>query len=501
MSAADSDVIDVSEEKPQLVVDVKVDVLSPCERHVVVTIPHSEVERYRQVCFDEIVPKASMPGFRAGKAPRKLVESRFKEQVADQVKSNLVMDSLQKVTDGGHFFAIGEPNLDYDAITLPEDRDFVYEYRIEVRPDFDTPKWEGLSLERPVLKISDKHVDEHLMRTLDQFVAGEATDSPCQAGDSVTLDGSFEYEGREIARFEEEKITVRSKLSFGDAVIDGFDKLIAGKVEGDVFSTTVTLSDSAADEELQGKEVTATFEIVEIRRIEVGELSDATLGSLGFDSSDELREFVQSELTKQFKYHQEQSLRKQIVKTLTAGANWEMPESLVRSQTNRELQRLVLELQRSGLNQNEIKRYLNASRMNARESTIAALREHFVLEKIAEDLKVEPTPEDYDREIELIAEQNNSTSRRIRARLEKTGQMDALRNQIVERLVIDRIVEAAKVKDVPGDSFLAAKNENSDIDFTIAGNYVDIPDAKHDNAPPELPGAAKLPDSEDSKRN
>jgi trigger factor len=498
MATTNSDVDESTLEKPELSLDVKVDVVSACERQVFVNIPQSEVERYRRDCFDEIAPKAELPGFRIGKAPRKLIESRFKQQVSEQVKSSLIVDSLQKVTEGEYFSAIGEPDLNYDSVDLPEDGDFVYQFKIEVRPEFETPKWEGLSLERPVCEVTDRHVEEHLSRTLTRFIQGEPIDGECRSGDTVILNASFRWNDREISSFEEEKVVVRPKLSFGDAVIGGFDELIAGKKEGDQFSTTVTLSESAANEELSGKEVQADFEIVEIRRIEVDELSDSALHSLGFDESKELREFVRSELTQQFKYHQHQALRKQIVQQLTVGADWEMPESLIRSQTNRELQRMVLELQRSGFSQEQIQQYVNVSRMNARQSTIAALREHFILEKISEEMKLEPSPEDYDREVELIAEQSNSTVRRVRARLEKTGQMDALRNQIVERMAIEKIVEAAQIKDVQDDSFFASTATSSDIDFSIAGDFTAIPEAKHDNAPPALPGEAKLPEREDS---
>ena len=119
-----------------------------------------------------------------------------------------------------------------------------------------------------------------------------------------------------------------------------------------------------------------------------------------------------------------------------------------------------------------------------------------MLEKIAEDLKLEPSPEEYDREIELIAAQNDTSSRRIRSRLEKTGQMDALRNQIVERMVIEKITAAGKIQDKADEIFLSRQTDSSDIDFAIAGDFTDIPEAKHDNAPPELPGAAKLPEKE-----
>lgn len=483
--------------KKPLQIDVKVDVTSTCERHVVVSIPRAEVERYRQEAFNEVSPKAELPGFRAGKAPRKLVESRFKEQVGEQVKSTLVMDSLQQITEGDHFSAISEPDFDYDAVELPAEGDFKYEFKIEVRPDFDTPKWEGLALDRPTCELNDKHVDEHLSRTLKRFMTGEAVDGPIEMGDNVTLSATFTLDGKEVSSFDEEDAVVAKQLKFGDAVVEGFDKLIVGKSEGDEFSTTVTMSEDAAIVDMRGKEVSAKFHIIEAKRIQVDEIGPATLDQLGFDDTDELRAFVRAELERQFEYHQQQALRKQIVDQLTKDANWELPESLVRRQTNRELQRMVLELQRSGFNQQQVNSYLNTARMNARESTIHALREHFVLEKIAEDLKVEPSAEDYDKEIQLIAEQNDTSARRIRARLEKSGQMDAIRNQIIERQVIERIVEAGKVKDQEDTSFLKSDPEASDINFSIAGDYSDIPEAKHDNEA-VTPGALKLPEKDKS---
>lgn len=499
MAATETDsdkLIDEAELKKPLEIEVKVDVKSTCERHVVVSVPATEVARYRAEAFDDVAPKAELPGFRAGKAPRKLVESRFKEQVDEQVKSSLVMDSLQQVTEGDHFSAISEPDFDYEAIELPESGDFKYEFRIEVRPDFDTPKWEGLALEKPTCKLTDKHVDEHLARTLTRFMPGEAVDGPCQAGDLVVLNATFVHEGKEIASFEEETVSVRKKLAFGDGVVEDFEGVIVGKKEGDSFETKIKISDDAANEQLRGKDVVVQFEINEVKRIQIDEIRASTLADLGFDDTEELRTFVREELERQFEYHEQQALRKQIVDVLTKDADWEMPESLVRRQTNRELQRMMLELQRSGFNQEQINSYLNASRMNARESTVRALREHFVLEKIAEDLEVEPTAEDYDKEIDLIAEQSDSSPRRVRARLEKSGQMDAIRNQIIERQVIEKITAAAKVTEKEDLSFLKSEPESSDISFAIAGDFDDIPEAMHNEGPAQLPGAPKLPEAD-----
>ncbi len=157
---------------------------------------------------------------------------------------------------------------------------------------------------------------------------------------------------------------------------------------------------------------------------------------------------------------------------------------------------MILELQRSGFPREQISNYVNLSRNNARQSTINALREHFILEKIAEELKIEPTPQDYDHEIDLLAEQSDMSARRMRARLEKTGQMDAVRNQIIERTVIEKITAAAKVTDVQDTEFLNRDSDSSSIDFLISGQVADIPEAEHDNDAAAFPGAPKLPEAE-----
>ncbi len=195
----------------------------------------------------------------------------------------------------------------------------------------------------------------------------------------------------------------------------------------------------------------------------------------------ELREFVRAELEKQLNYYQQQSIRRQVTTLLTKDANWDMPAGLVNKQTNRELQRQVLELQKNGFDENQIVSYINASRRNATESTVAALREHFVLEKIAEDLAIEPTTEEYDAEIKEIADNSDSSERQVRVRLERTGQLDALRNQIIERRVIEQIVAEANVTESEDTSFLRKMPDEHALNFSVAPTVSDIPEAKYEN--------------------
>jgi len=477
MSAVDTEV------KSKLDFQVKIDKTAACQRHIVVTVPRAEVDRYFREAYSEIAPRADLPGFRQGKIPRKLLESRFKKTVADQVKSSLVMDSLEQITEGGQISAIAEPDMDYGAVVLPDTGDFTFEFKIEVRPEFESPKWEGLKLTKTEFTLTDDEVEKQLVRTLERFVPGEPWDGEAKAGDRLVLDAEFSQNGRRISSFDEVLVTLRDELSLADCIVENFGELMTGAKEGDKISTKVKILETSLNESLRGTEVDAVFKVIEIRRVNVEGLTSGVLEQIGFDDTNELRDFVRGELKRQSDYHQNQLLREQITEQLTAGADWELPSNLVRRQAERELQRRVLEMRRNGFEDEQIRTVVNSMRRNIEELTREALREHFVLEKIAEDLKIEPTEEQYEEEIKLIAEQSDATVRQVRGKLDRTGQMDALRNQILERTVIDKIVSAAEVSTVQGESILKKEPKEYAVEFLVAPVSQALPEAKYDERP------------------
>ena len=220
------------------------------------------------------------------------------------------------------------------------------------------------------------------------------------------------------------------------------------------------------------------FEVLEVKKLELPKLTPEFLDQLGgFESEEELREAVRSSLRRRIEYNQQRRVREQVLNALTVAANWELPPELLKRQSVRELQRAVMELQRSGFSNDEIRAHENELRQNSRAATARALKEHFVLERLAEAEKIEDSPQDYDDEIALLAMQSGESPRRIRARLEKSGQMDALRNQIIERKTIDLILSHAKFKDVP---FELESADAEALDQAAGGDdESDIPDAQH----------------------
>ncbi|MEX0867705.1 MAG: trigger factor [Pirellulales bacterium] len=470
-----------AEEPQRMDLTIKIDKPSACERHITVTISEEDVQRYRADAFSDLVQKASVPGFRAGRAPRKLVESRFRKEVNDQIKGSLLMDSMGQVNEDEELAAISEPDLDYEAVEVPDEGPMTFEFDLEVRPDFELPKWKGLKIERPTREFTSDDVDRQMNEILSRYSKLKPHDGAAEKGDYVVCNITTSHEGQQINRGEEETVLIRNKLSLHDGTIEDFDKLMVGCVAGDKKSATANLTEDAANEEIRGRQVDIEFEVLEVKRLDKPKLTEEFLSRLGdFSNEGDLRDVIKQSLERQLQYRQQKKIREQITNSLTESADWELPPELLKRQSERELQRAVLELQRSGFGEQDIKAYANELRQNLRQSTARALREHFILERIAEHEEIDVEPEDYDEEVMLIAMQSGDTPRKVRAQLEKRGMMDSLRNQIIERKVLAMVEEAAQFNDVP---FEEASTDVAALDFAAGGESKEIPEVTEKGTP------------------
>ena len=146
---------------------------------------------------------------------------------------------------------------------------------------------------------------------------------------------------------------------------------------------------------------------------------------------------------------QRQSAREQVLGQIAAATKWELPQDLLQRQARRAFNRRVMEMQSAGMSDDEIRAQVRLLQQDTLRSTALALKEHFVLQKIAEVEKLDVDEQDIDDEIERIAMQNDESPRRVRARLEKEDLMEALATEIVERKALDLILESAGYEDVP----------------------------------------------------
>lgn len=430
--------------------DLKVEVSSkgPCNRHVRVCVAEADIKKCRQQALMTISESASVPGFRPGHVPAELLSRRFRRELADQVRQQILMQSLEQLSEDKTLDPINEPDFDVESLDIPDSGDFEYEFDVEVRPEFELPNYRGLKLKREKVNNRDQRIDEMLEQFRDYRTRYEsATDETIGLGSRIDAKFEFSSGGATFARLTQ-MVLVRPVLRFQDGEITGFDKLVTGAKVGDSRETTVKISTEATDPKYRGETLSVKLTITDHEKVVPTPIDDALAESYGYASLEELREVAASTIDRRIDVEHRRSVRGQVIAQITDSAKWELPEKLLRRQFENALRRDLLELEQSGYSQEEILSRSYEIRQRAMENTSQALKEHFVLDKIATKENIEVGPVDIESEIAQMALGQGETPRRVRARLEKSGMIDNLSAQIRERMAIDLIVENATFEEV-----------------------------------------------------
>lgn len=421
----------------------------PCKKHVKVTVARPAIDDRMNEKFTELVRNSSgaIDGFRPGKAPRKIIEKRFKNEVLADVKTEVLMASLEQLAEDNTLSPLSPPNLDPAAIIIPAEGPFIYEFDIEVRPEFDLPDYKGLTIRRPVQTFTDADVAKETRRLLEprgQIVPKEGAVEP---DDLVVADVVITHDGKELNKLSEVRVKVEKQLALSDGVIEEFGKQMAGAKPGDTKTFDVNLSQDLASETLRGAKVQAAFTVKDVKTVRLPEWTPELLSQFGVASEDQFKELVRARLERMLEYTQRQVARQQVLEKLAGNANWDLPRDLLAKQARKTLSRKVMEMRSAGMSDEQILGRQRVLENDAIKSTAAALKEHFVLQKIAETEKLEIEDDDIEAEIERIADQSDESPRRVRARLEKEDLIEPLATELLERRALDLVLSSATYED------------------------------------------------------
>jgi trigger factor len=432
---------------------VDVNDIGPCKKHIKVTIDRSDIDARLDEKFKELVVKhkSQVRGFRPGKAPRKMVEKLYKDEVHREVRGELLLGSLEQLAEEQDIAPLSPPNLDPAKINIPDTGDMVYEFDVEVRPHFELPDYKGLKLKRPMQTFTEADILRERNRLLEPY--GQLVPKPEPAtvadGDQITCDITTKLGDRQLNELKEIKIRVDPQLVLRDGAGKRFGKEIAGAKVGEKRTVKIELSDAAADPELRGKTVDAVFTVNDIKTYRIPEVTDRLLKEFDVRSVEALDELIRVVLERRLEYVQKQSARQQIIAKVGDEAIKELPQDLLVRQSRRAFQRKVMEMKSSGMTEEEINGRSRLLQNDIVRNTSLALKEHFVLQKIAEDEKLDVNEDDIDNEIERIASRGNESPRKVRARLEKDDLIDSLAAELLESKALDLIIESAEFEEEP----------------------------------------------------
>lgn len=449
--------------------DLRVDVTDagPCRKHISVVVAEADVQAIRETTVDEFAAKATVPGFRVGRVPRRLVESKFKRELADELKQRVLVSSLEQLTEEYELDPINEPDMDVESLEIPEQGDFEYTFEVEVRPDVEIPDFSSLKLKKTVGEVTDEDVQKYLEQMLLDYGEKVPTDGPATSGGYISASIAFERNGKVAREMHGLSLRVLPTLRFHDAEIEGFDQLIEGASAGETREIEFQISKEAESVPMRGETLKAVISIEAVQDFIPAVLDKELLDRMGVESEEELRDRIRQVLEYQIEYRQRQSARQQLLDQITASAEWELPEELVMKQVENALHREILEMQQAGYSTREIQARENDLRQRSISVTTQAMKEHFVLDRIATDNNIEVQSEDLEMEILKMSFQSGETPRRLRARLVKTGVIENLEAQIRERKAIDLALAGASYEETPLDEELVADLNVEAVDDAI----------------------------------
>jgi trigger factor len=435
--------------------DQKVEITDagPCRKHVKVTIDRKAINTRMDEKFSDLMVKtpAHIPGFRPGKAPKKIVQKKFFKEVAGEVRTEVLMASLEQLAEEQSLSPLSPPELDPGGVVIPEDENtpLVYEFNIEVRPEFDLPDYKGLKLKRPVYEFTDADVEKEGKKLLERFGTVVPKDGPVALDDIIVTDIVIKDGDAELNKVDDIRLRVENKLALEDGVAEDFGKVMVGAKAGDTRTVNITLANELNNETLRGKQVSAAFAIRDVKTVRLPELTPDVLEEFGVRTPDQFSELVRTRLERYMEYTQRSVARAEVLKTLAGGQSFELPQDLLRKQIRKTLARRVMEMRSSGMSDEDIAGRRRLLEQDAVRSTAAALKEHFVLQKIAEQEKLEIEDADIDAEIDAIADRTNESPRKVRARLEREDLIEALATELLERRALDLVLQSATYEDYP----------------------------------------------------
>jgi len=269
----------------------------------------------------------------------------------------------------------------------------------------------------------------------------------CELDDMVVADIHVRYKDQTINELKDIEFRVDKRLALTDGVAENFVNQIAGAKIDEKRNIAIKLSDGLQNSVLRGQTVDAEFTIKDIKTYRLPEWTPDLFKDFGVGDAAELDELIRSALERRLDYTQRQEARKQILDMINDSASLELPPDLLRKQSTRTLQRRIMEMKNAGLPEDQIRGRLAVLQQDVMRSTALLLKEHFVLQKIAEVENIEITDEDIDEEIERLADQSGESARKVRTQMERENLIESLAADLVEKRALDLVLSLAEYED------------------------------------------------------
>ncbi len=435
---------------------VKIEDVGPCRKRISIDIPAEVVDGQIETAFASVAHEASIPGFRKGHAPRRLIEKRFGSYVKNETKSNLISAAYQEAIKDNELKVLSQPPAEaMEGIEIEAGQPVHFEVEVEVMPEFKLPELKGIKVLKPDTTLPEGMIEEEIKKiAINEGSLDEREDS--ERGDYLTGNAVMtDSEGTEHYNIEGAVVQIPAEGDEGmilGVIVSDFAKQIGTPKAGDKLTIKLAGPENHEIEAIRGKDLTIAYEVVKVYRIVPAVMTDL-VAKYGFNDEEQLREMVAAKLTERAQVQQQAVMRQQITKYLTDNIHFELPEGLTAQQAARNLERRRMEMMYRGVDPTEIEQHMAELRSASAQSATSELKQFFILNKAAELMEISVEEAEVNTQIVQLALRQGKRPEQVRDELIKSGQAQTLLQQIREHKTIDSILTDAEIEEVSSDEF------------------------------------------------
>lgn len=436
------------EESPEPKDIVTIEDAGPCKKKVTIEIVQEKIKKAIDKQYEELGKEAIVPGFRKGRAPRRLLEKRFGKETTEQIKLTLLADSSSAAIKDNELQTLGDPDIDFEKIELPTEGSLKFDFEVEVRPEFELPQLESIPVTRTKLEVTDGQVD----REIEQMQKWAGVWTPREEEDSVELEDQIIADAvLKIEDIEEEEkldnveIYVRQNGFVGAIPVEKLDKLLVGAKAGETKETTVDVPQTFFREEYRGKKVDIKIEIKDIKWLKPADIDENFLKRYQTDDQDELREKIQDTLHSRLEAQGRTEMTEQIYKYLLDKTDFDLPMDVVAEQAQSVLQRQYTNLLMRGLSREQLEEQLEQLKAGSEQQAQEQLKTFFIMDKVADKLEIEVTDEEINGHIAQLAMQRGQRPERLKEDMERNGSLAQFHLEVRQDKCIEKLLETAVI--------------------------------------------------------
>lgn len=425
--------------------EYQVEDLSPVQKKVSVTVPAEEVNAALNTTIALFKKDLKVSGFRQGKVPAELVESRFKNEVYEQAKKDLLNVHFNQI-----FSELGvEPtaglNVD-DEASMQRDEDFQYSIDFEVRPDVELPEYHGLKAQERKTEVSQEQVDEmiqQLQRASSSLQVVDENRKP-QDGDVAVVDFQVYENGEPMENFKANGFEL--PLGQGQALED-FEEIAKELSPGERTRKPITFPEDFINEDLAGKTVEMDVQLNVVKEYALPEVDEDLAGKVGAESVQELRDKLSENMSKYQENMEKSRAQKQLLDQLSSRVEVAIPPSMLESQLNYLLERKREQQEQQGKtlealgSEEELREQF---RPEAEEN----VKKQLILLEIARREELTVSDQEVERQVQRLAQENGQDPQQLKQYYEQNNLMYALQDSLLADKAMERLYNYAEVEKV-----------------------------------------------------